>query len=97
MELLEGQTLRERIAGKPLKTGELWQTGLLSGLPDGEMEAVRHATQTGEPLGSREFLKQLERQVGRRLRVWARGRPRKRQRTPDQTGWQPCLFADDTV
>ncbi len=72
-----------------------WKEGLLSGLAEGEMEAVRHATQTGEPLGSREFLRQLERQAGRRLRVWARGRPRKQPSPPDQTGLQACLFADD--
>ena len=72
-----------------------WKTRLLSGLSDGERNAVRRATETGEPLGSREFLQQLERQAGRRLRVWGRGRPRKRPGSPDQPGARPCLFADD--
>lgn len=53
-----------------------WQQGPLSGVPDGAIDAVRHATQTGEPLGSREFLKQLEWQAARRLRVWGGGGPR---------------------
>jgi putative transposase len=72
-----------------------WRNSLLSGLSDGEMEAVRRATQTGEPLGSREFVMRLERQAGRRLRVWERGCPRKRPTAPNQAGFQPCLFADD--
>jgi putative transposase len=74
-----------------------WQTSLLSGLSDGETEAVRHSTETGAPLGSSEFLTELERKAGRRLRVWARGRPRKRPRSPDEAGSPPCLLADDAV
>jgi len=69
-----------------------WKEGLRSGLSDGELHEVRRATQTGEPLGSQEFLKQLERQAGRRLRVGARGRPAK---LPDRSDLQTCLFADD--
>jgi len=42
-----------------------------------EAEAVRRATRTGEPLGSRGFLAEMERQTGKRLRVLERGRPKK--------------------
>jgi putative transposase len=55
-----------------------WRKELLSGLSDDEMQAVRHATRTGEPLGSREFLMRLERQAGKRLSVLPRGRPTNR-------------------
>jgi len=72
-----------------------WQERLLSGLSDSDLDQVRRATQTGEPLGSREFLKQLERQAGRRLRVGERGRPRKPPGVADRSDLQPCLFADD--
>jgi hypothetical protein len=40
-------------------------------------EAIRRATRTGEPLGSREFVAGLERRAGKRLRVLERGRPRR--------------------
>jgi len=73
----------------------IWQERLLSGLAHGELDKVRRATQTGEPLGSREFLKQLERQAGRRLRVGEGGRPRKPPGLADLSDLQPCLFADD--
>jgi len=47
-----------------------WKESLVSGISQAECDAVRRATHTGEPLGSREFLRQLERQAGRRLEVW---------------------------
>jgi putative transposase len=53
-----------------------WRDLLLAGMPDGESSAVREATRTGEPLGSPEFVVGLERQVGRRLRLFPRGRPK---------------------
>jgi putative transposase len=53
-----------------------WQDLLLSGMADGESSAVREATRTGVPLGSPEFVVGLERQVGRRLRLLPRGRPK---------------------
>ncbi len=55
-----------------------WRLALRIGLPDGECGEVRKATQTGAPLGSQEFVEGLERQAGRRLRVFARGRPQKK-------------------
>ena len=55
-----------------------WQDLLLAGMPDGESASVREATRTGEPLGSPEFVVGLERQVGRRLRLHPRGRPKTR-------------------
>jgi hypothetical protein len=42
-----------------------------------QWDAMRRATLTGEPFGSEEFLKGLERQSGRRLRVFPWGHPRK--------------------
>ena len=55
-----------------------WQGVLLAGMSEGESGAVRRATETGQPLASHEFVKQLERHTGRRLLVLARGRPKKR-------------------
>ncbi len=40
-----------------------------------ELDRMRRATQLGEPLGSDKFVADLEAKAGRRLRVWARGRP----------------------
>jgi len=69
-----------------------WREGLLSGISQTEYDSIRRATHTGEPLGSREFLRQLERQAGRRLRVLARGRPAKRPCQPERTRLQQDLF-----
>ena len=68
-----------------------WKEGLLSGIPQADCDALRRATHTGEPLGSREFLRHLERQAGRRLEVLARGRPAKRANQPDEAGLQQEL------
>ena len=54
---------------------------------------VRHATRTGEPLGSKEFVVALERQAGRRLRVLGRGHPRKVTATEKDRPTQAGLFA----
>jgi hypothetical protein len=54
-----------------------WREILAAGLEGGEGEAGWRATYAGEPLGSEEFVTNMERQAGRRLRVLPRGRPRK--------------------
>ena len=53
-----------------------WKECLEPGLTVGELAAIRRATRVGEPLGSAEFLGNLERLAGKRLRVLARGRPK---------------------
>jgi len=65
-----------------------WKQSLLAGISQTECDSIRRATHTGEPLGSRVFLRQLERHAGRRLQVLARGRPTKPLNEPDRTGWQ---------
>ena len=70
-----------------------WQEILSAGLSGGECDSLRHATHTGEPLGSPEFVTGLERQAGRRLRVLARGRPQKKPGAADPAGQQASLFA----
>lgn len=52
-----------------------WTASLLVAGPNGELDRMRRATKLGEPLGSDEFIKDLEAKAGRRLRVWAQGRP----------------------
>ena len=54
-----------------------WRDILTSAVPDGRAVDLRRATSTGEPLGSRDFVASLEHEVGRKLRVLGRGRPRK--------------------
>ncbi len=50
--------------------------GLLAGDPTvEEVETLRRATRSGEPLGSERFVKQVEFEAGRKLKVLARGRP----------------------
>ncbi len=70
-----------------------WAEILAAGSPTGECEAMRRATQTGEPLGPPEFITALERQAGRRLRVWKRGRRKKTSESPEERARQGYLFA----
>ena len=70
-----------------------WREILAAALPEGECAALRRATATGEPLGPREFLTNLERQAGRRLRVGERGRPRKTVESAEDRARQAWLFA----
>lgn len=53
-----------------------WREILGSVQPEEDRAAVKLATLRGEPLGSIDFVADLEQRVGRRLRVLARGRPR---------------------
>jgi len=59
-----------------------WRDMLSSGVPEEQSHALRRATLTGEPLGSREFVAKLESQAARRLRVLDRGRPAKMRLSP---------------
>jgi hypothetical protein len=61
-------------------------------MPEAESEAVRRATRTGEPLGSRDFISGLERQMGKRLRVGERGRPHRKPQSREEAAMQGCLF-----
>ena len=54
-----------------------WQEILLGPLAEEEASKMRDATLKGEPLGSPDFVAGLEAKAGRRLRVMARGRPRR--------------------
>jgi putative transposase len=40
-------------------------------------QKIRHATSTGRPLGSEEFMKKLERKLSRRILPGKAGRPKK--------------------
>ena len=68
-----------------------WKKLLMARMDESDSGAVRGATRTGEPLGSGEFVAGLERQAGRRLRVFARGRPRGAV-VVERDGLQGCLF-----
>jgi putative transposase len=54
-----------------------WRDWLDVQAAEGHEQEIRRATLTGEPLGSAEFLRDLERKTGRRLVVLPRGRPKK--------------------
>jgi putative transposase len=54
-----------------------WKEWLDAGESEDDTAGLRRATLTGEPLGSAEFLLDLEHQTGRRLKVRPRGRPPK--------------------
>jgi putative transposase len=51
-----------------------WKASLLAARGPEELDRMRRATKLGEPLGSDEFVRDLEAKAGRRLRVQARGR-----------------------
>lgn len=53
-----------------------WKRRLAREQPAKDVERIRRATKLGEPLGSDAFVGKLERIAGRRLRVWAQGRPK---------------------
>jgi putative transposase len=72
---------------------EEWREILAAGMEGGACDAVRRATYAGEPLGGEEFLRLLERQAGRRLRVLPRGRPRKESAACERPLRQQSLFA----
>ena len=54
---------------------EDWQARLSSEADEAEAVKLQRATIRGEPLGSREFIEELERRAGRRLTVGSPGRP----------------------
>ena len=64
---------RERVGG--WDSAE-WRELLTSGR-EADDAPLRQATRRGEPFGTAEFVVQMEREAGRRLRVLGRGRPRK--------------------
>ena len=70
-----------------------WAEILAAGSEGAESEALRRATRTAEPLGAEEFVMALERQTGRKLRVLARGRPRKIVEVDKHSERQAELFA----
>jgi hypothetical protein len=47
---------------------------LSQGIEDDELETLRVHTATGRPCGAPEFVRELERRLGRRLRPFATGR-----------------------
>jgi len=69
-----------------------WRECLQTEMLESECDALRLATHTGEPLGPRQFMTQLERQAGRRLRVLPRGRPPKAPPSPPGQDCQQSLF-----
>jgi len=69
-----------------------WKELLLEGRAGDVDEAIRRATRTGEPLGSRDFVAGLERRAGKRLRVLERGRPMRVAQSPEERARQGCLF-----
>jgi putative transposase len=69
-----------------------WKEILSAALACSEWEAMRRATRTGEPFGSKEFVVGLERQLGKRLRVGERGRPKNQPQSPEEAARQGWLF-----
>jgi len=54
-----------------------WRTFLATGETESELATIRQCTHTGRPLGTREFIGSLEREMHRSLAAQKRGRPRK--------------------
>jgi putative transposase len=68
MEWMEGARLGRWIYSD-------WRSSLLAAERPEELDRMRRATHLGEPLGSEEFVQELEAKAGRRLRVGTPGRP----------------------
>ena len=54
-----------------------WRTFLPAGVSEAAIAALRRSTHTGRPLGSRNFVRGLEKSIRRRLAARPGGRPRK--------------------
>jgi putative transposase len=54
-----------------------WRAFLAAGEAESGLAAIRNCTYTGRPLGTKEFIRSLERETNRSLTVQKRGRPRK--------------------
>jgi len=68
-----------------------WKAILLTAESPEEVDGMRRATKLGEPLGSDEFVRDLEAKAGRRLRVWAPGRPPAKKVAAAAAGQQSLL------
>lgn len=68
-----------------------WREYLLAGQTDLDIMAIRQSTHTGRPLGSDEFVHELEQKTGRALAARKGGRPAKREQegTQGQLGFEP--------
>lgn len=50
-----------------------------SGIPEGQIKEIRQSARTGRPFGTKQFVTEMERRLGKRLGALAHGRPRKKQ------------------
>lgn len=71
-----------------------WLVRLSSEMEDEDIP-LRRATRLGEPLGSTQFVAALEQRAGRRLRVFARGRPRKPAQPADASFLRESIVEDE--
>jgi putative transposase len=69
----EKTPLEDLMQGKRVR----WPAWLRVKMDEKEMDAIRSHTRTGRPLGSEGFVTRVEKKLRRKLRVLARGRPRK--------------------
>jgi putative transposase len=51
-----------------------------SGIPAEQVKQIRQSARTGRPLGTKKFVTEMERILGKRLAALAHGRPRKKQK-----------------
>jgi len=58
-------------------SGGAWREYLSAGERDSDRTAIRRSTYTGRPLGTAEFIEELEQKMRRRLALQKGGRPRK--------------------
>jgi len=65
---------------KELLDGQDWKRLLMEPEDEAEVRRLRLSTHRGRPLGSDSFLSKLERRLGRRVRPWPVGRPKKKRR-----------------
>jgi hypothetical protein len=62
-----------------------WRAYLAAGETQSELAAIRHCTYTGRPLGTEEFVKQLEKNTRRRLAAQNGGRTTTRRKESRQS------------
>ena len=63
-----------------LRTRADWADGLNRPLPEADVSGLRLATRSGAPCGGADFVRPLEEEAGRCLKLRARGRPPKQKR-----------------
>jgi len=75
---IKDELLRERLFDENQRKDYI--EFIRAGIPEKEINSIRHNTKTGRPIGSEEFIKRMEKKLERRFILKPPGRPKKKRR-----------------